>query len=134
MTDIDITAATGDGSTTIAALQAETGRINAANGWREPIDPVIAELLAMQMLIVSEVAEATEEARKGYRPDENYYTEVRTGQGRTLKPEGVPSEIADIVIRCLDFADKYGIDLEAAIEEKLAYNATRGHRHGGKTI
>ena len=120
--------------TTIPELQRQVGVVNTANGWREPIDPVIAELLAMQMLIVSEVAEATEEARKGYRPDENYYTEVRTGQGRTLKPEGVPSEIADIVIRCLDFADKYGIDLEAAIEEKLAYNQTRTYRHDGKRI
>jgi NTP pyrophosphatase (non-canonical NTP hydrolase) len=49
------------------------------------------------------------------------------------KPEGVPSELADVVIRALDAADAWGIDLGAVIEEKLAYNATRGHRHGGKT-
>ncbi len=29
-------------------------------------------------------------------------------------------------------AEAYNIDLAAAIETKLAYNATRGHRHGGK--
>lgn len=29
-------------------------------------------------------------------------------------------------------AEAYKIDLAAAIETKLAYNATRGHRHGGK--
>lgn len=31
-----------------------------------------------------------------------------------------------------DIAEANGIDLAAAIETKLAYNATRGHRHGGK--
>ena len=49
------------------------------------------------------------------------------------KPEGVPSELADIVIRALAAADAWGIDLQSAIEEKLAYNQTRGYRHGGKT-
>ena len=52
----------------------------------------------------------------------------------TPKPEGVPSELADIVIRALDFADLHDIDLGAAIEGKLAYNVTRGHRHGGKAL
>ena len=30
------------------------------------------------------------------------------------------------------FATHHGIDLEATMERKLRYNATRGHRHGGK--
>ncbi len=46
------------------------------------------------------------------------------------KPEGVPSEIADIVIRCFDFADEAGFSLINAILEKLAYNNTRAHLHG----
>lgn len=49
-----------------------------------------------------------------------------------MKPEGVPSEIADIVIRCADVAERCGFDLEAAIIEKMAYNKTRSYRHGGK--
>ncbi len=57
-----------------------------------------------------------------------------TYTGLTAKPEGVPSELADVVIRVLDIADLYGIDLEATIAEKVAHNATRGHRHGGKTL
>jgi len=28
----------------------------------------------------------------------------------------------------------YGIDLMWEFERKLAYNATRGHRHGGKVL
>ena len=46
------------------------------------------------------------------------------------KPEGVPSEIADIVIRCFDFADEAGFSLIEAILEKLAYNDTRAPMHG----
>ena len=41
-------------------------------------------------------------------------------------------ELADIVIRALDTAHAFGIDIEKAIESKHAYNATRSHRHGGK--
>lgn len=37
------------------------------------------------------------------------------------------------VLACVrDIAAANGIDLAAAIETKLTYNATRGHRHGGK--
>ena len=50
------------------------------------------------------------------------------------KPEGVPHELADIVIRVADLCGELGIDLHAAVETKLAYNATRPHRHGGKRL
>lgn len=49
-----------------------------------------------------------------------------------LKPEGIPAELADIVIRVMDCAVRYGIDLGAEIELKHAYNKTRPFRHGGK--
>lgn len=48
------------------------------------------------------------------------------------KPEGLPSELADIAIRVFDLAGAMGIDLQGAIVEKMAFNATRPHRHGGR--
>jgi NTP pyrophosphatase (non-canonical NTP hydrolase) len=44
----------------------------------------------------------------------------------------IEEELADIVIRCLDTAETFGIDLERAIEVKHAYNGTRAPKHGGK--
>ena len=77
------------------------------------------------LLIVSEVVEAHDELRNGRKAAEAYHS---LGN----KPEGVPSEIADAVIRCFDFAYTEGIDLASIIAEKLAYNTTRERLHGKK--
>lgn len=50
------------------------------------------------------------------------------------KPEGIPSELADTVIRIADMCGFYGIDLQEAVEQKMRYNRTRPHRHGGKKL
>mgnify|MGYP000695841195 CR=1 FL=1 len=52
----------------------------------------------------------------------------------TAKPEGLPIELADIVLRVADLAGRLGIDLQDAIAQKMAYNKTRPHRHGGKRL
>lgn len=96
------------------------------------------------MLIITEVTEAHEQLRNGHPVEQTYYpTKPADGADFTnadlshsavvegiYKPEGVPSELADTVIRAFDFAGKYGIDLGAMIFEKLAYNATRPFKHG----
>lgn len=50
------------------------------------------------------------------------------------KPEGVSSELADVVIRIADLCGLYGIDLEKALREKMDYNKTRPYRHGNKRL
>lgn len=77
------------------------------------------------MLVVSELAEAQEELRSGRAADEVYST-------ITGKPEGFGVELADAVIRIADLCGYLGIDLEQLIEQKMAYNASRPHKHGRK--
>ena len=76
-------------------------------------------------LIHSEVSEALEEYRNGRLP-----TEVYTGNNG--KPEGIPIELADVIIRVLDYCGYAGIDIDAAISQKHEYNKSRPYRHGGK--
>lgn len=54
------------------------------------------------------------------------------GLGKVSKPEGLPSELADIVIRVFDLAGAWKIDLLQAMATKHRYNISRPFRHGGK--
>lgn len=76
-------------------------------------------------LVHSEVSEALEEWRNGHEYNEIYYYVPN-------KPEGIPIEMADIIIRILDMCIYYGIDIDEAVQVKMNYNATRPYRNGGK--
>lgn len=79
-------------------------------GTGELIERNKAEML---MLIVSEVAEAMEGVRKDLKDDhlpERSMEEV---------------ELADTVIRIMDYAGRWGLDIGGAIMEKLEYNKNR---------
>lgn len=87
-------------------------------------------------LIAGEVTEAHEELRAGRAPDEVYYSyageesSAPERDGVLGKPEGIPAELADVVIRILDYAGEYEIDLAGIIQQKIAYNASRAKMHG----
>lgn len=51
--------------------------------------------------------------------------------GLKAKPEGVGPELADLVIRVLDYCEHVGLDLNVEIARKMAHNMTREIRHGG---
>jgi NTP pyrophosphatase (non-canonical NTP hydrolase) len=85
-------------------------------------------------LFAGEAFEAFEELRNGHAPGERYYS---VGAAEVIKnipgkPEGVPSEIVDILVRVFHYAHFRGIPLGEAFFEKLDYNDSRGIRHGGK--
>jgi NTP pyrophosphatase (non-canonical NTP hydrolase) len=92
-------------------------------GWHEK-ERTIGDQIA---LMHSELSEALEEHRNGHQPNEIYFADGG-------KPEGIPVELADCIIRIFDFCGKYDIDLEHAIEIKMEYNKTRPFRHGGKQV
>ena len=91
-----------------------------AHGWWDETR-TFPEIVA---LIHSELSEALEEYRSNHG-----VTEVYQEAG---KPEGVPIELADAIIRILDYCGYAGIDIVAALERKHEYNKTRPYRHGGK--
>lgn len=107
----------------IRELQQSVHSTAVRKGWyEEERNPF--ELL---FLVHSELSEAGEEIRNG-----RGFTEIYYDLSRPNKPEGVPIELADAVIRILDLCEDWGIDLEEAIRIKVAYNETRPIRHGGK--
>ena len=68
-------------------------------------------------------------------PDDGFADQVFLSNGESDvlgKPQGMVSELADVIIRALDFADEYGFELIETILEKHDYNLTRPYRHGGK--
>ena len=117
----------------IAALQELAGMAAEHKGFHEDRPVQGPELQNWQgnklMLIVSEAVEAHDEIRTGHSAYETYYPVPGEAPGQH-KPEGVPSEIADVMIRSADFAWTEGFDLADIIIEKLEYNATRGYKHG----
>lgn len=72
------------------------------------------------MLIVSEVAEAMEAHRKDKMDD------------HLPQYKGLHVEVADALIRILDFAGAHQIPIGKIVQEKVAYNKTRPYKHGKK--
>lgn len=108
-----------NGVLTINHLCDQAWRDNEDKGFHTP-NTTFGDRIA---LIHSEASEALEAYRE--YGDLDARTEHPKG-----KPVGVPSELADIVIRVADLAAIESIDLEEHVREKMIYNRTRPYRHG----
>lgn len=186
-----MTTATLPNSDELAQMVEEVYAVNHANGWFTKERSRRED----RMLVVSELAEALEAYRLWGMEDRTRdlcaktltipsgHDEAHDNDGHLCKPEGVGSELADVLIRVLDacyrhrhplrlnkvtylpsdvesfpdaldyltdltytadtstftcmlfrVARSWDIDLMAEYHRKLAYNRTRGFRHGGKRL
>ena len=104
----------------IRKLVEEIHQIALEKGWWDN-SRTFGDIIA---LVHSEASEALEEYRDGHSPDEVYYTPGG-------KPNGIGIELADVVIRIMDYCGHAGIDLQSMIEIKHEYNKAR---HDKKVI
>lgn len=106
-------------------LRDEVHEIAKSKGWHET-EMCFKEFIANTH---GELSEAWEEFRKHKGFNEIYLAD--DGKGGH-KPEGIPIELADALIRILDFCGSKGIDIEQAVQLKSLYNEGRSYRHGNK--
>lgn len=85
-------------------------KVTTMDDWGNP-----DKMLAVLMLITTEVAEAAEAVRNN-------------------DIENFKEELADIAMRLISLPCGMGIDLGEAITKKMEYNRTRPYKHGGKRI
>jgi NTP pyrophosphatase (non-canonical NTP hydrolase) len=102
-----------------------------AKGWWDKTTGNVANIVEGRCFrVISELVEGWEETRKPNLPPNTIYWKLdEHGQ---WKPEGLPIELADAVIRLFDLAAYFGIDLADAIRVKMAFNDSRPFMHGGK--
>jgi len=133
---------------TLNSFAAEIHQNAVDHGWWGE-DRTLPEIL---MLCVSELSEALEQYRDAMpsiyyscgegepripcSPKDGYdcvnYADTADCPYQQKKPEGVAVELADCIIRILDYCGYAGIDIESVIRAKHEYNKARPYRHGGK--
>lgn len=122
------------------AIQRQCWETAEKSGWHG--DETFGDKIA---LMHSELSEALEEFRDGCNFEKIYYrhsgdvltdepTRVEDGVLHMNKVEGIAAELADVLIRIFDDSERFGIPTIEAMFQKMLYNKTRPHRHGGKKI
>jgi NTP pyrophosphatase (non-canonical NTP hydrolase) len=118
-----------EAETVFRRMQEEVYRLNSSKGWFDD-DRTVGDMVALLHAEVSEILEAyrhweLKDATKANPPG---------FESGTPKPEGVGSEMADCLIRLLDMAKRWDVDLIAEYDRKMKFNWTRPYRHGRKNL
>ena len=95
-----------------------------AKGWWRGNGKSFGEDIA---LMHSELSEALEHYRHNEPLDKWWIQE-------SGKPDGIPIELADVIIRIFDVCMYHNIPIAKALEVKMQYNESRPYRHGGKAL
>lgn len=103
----------------LRALAEQANRTAHEKGWYENPDPVGVRIALMH----SEASELLEHYRKGVE---------HQPCSKVPSITNAEEELADLIIRVLDFSVAEGYDVGRAVVEKMAFNLTRPHKHGGK--
>lgn len=74
------------------------------------------------LLIIGEVCEAMESLRRPEMEPDHHIPEFTE----------LEAELADVMLRCMNYAEAKGLRLAEAMEAKSAYNEKRPFKHGGK--
>lgn len=121
---------------TLNTLRNEAHQISKDHGFYDDLgERNFGEAIA---LMHSELSEALEDYRDGRKPNELFFTRQdgkKTSSHKEFdqtlnKPCGIPSELADVIIRVLDFCGANDIDIEGVVEMKMEYNKTRPYKNG----
>jgi NTP pyrophosphatase (non-canonical NTP hydrolase) len=84
-------------------------------------------------------------SEKGFRDDGKTFgdyiallhsevSEILEAYRKDLGDEAIASEFADVLIRLIDMAEVFNVNLEQAYDDKMAFNRTRSYRHGNRKL
>lgn len=104
-----------------SAMTDLTYKTHVDKGWTNGADPENLHWRGNQfMLMVGELAEGHEAVRKGLMDD------------KLTDRLGEEVELADCIIRIMNYARQRRLDVAGALVEKARYNEGREYMHGGK--
>lgn len=137
--EVEVPESPSDTELTVKQWQQEIHTWARGKGWwemEETTRRAIVDIISTKLLmIVTEIAEATEELRNPKRSPGDLLEQLRTHYfDDTGKPCGFGIELADAVIRLCDLAEFVGVNLGVEMRRKMEYNARRPQRHGGKLL